>query len=131
MSTSTQITEKQARAVAEEAREAGWDRPSFCKELFLGMFPLELIHPHPRPDPADAAAGAAFLDRLRAYCASIDGGAIEREARIPDECVQGLAELERLAALGVSHVHGQVPGAVSIAPLELLGTRVIPVVASL
>jgi alkylation response protein AidB-like acyl-CoA dehydrogenase len=93
VSTSTQITEQQARAVAEEAREAGWDRPSFCKELFLGRFPLELIHPHPRADPADAAAGAAFLDRLRAYCASIDGGAIEREARIPDECVQGLAEL--------------------------------------
>jgi alkylation response protein AidB-like acyl-CoA dehydrogenase len=92
-STTTQVTEQQARAVAEEARESGWAKPSFCKELFLGRFPLELIHPHPKAESADRERGAAFLDKLRDYCATMDGGLIERDARIPDEYVKGLADL--------------------------------------
>lgn len=49
MAQQTQVTEEQARALAEESRETGWDKPSFAKELFLGRFPLELIHPFPNP----------------------------------------------------------------------------------
>jgi hypothetical protein len=60
----THVDEKQARAVAEEARETEWTKPSFCKELFLGSFELDLIHPHPRPDPQQDAEGKAFLSRL-------------------------------------------------------------------
>ncbi|MDT4939853.1 MAG: hypothetical protein QOG80_3524 [Pseudonocardiales bacterium] len=93
MAASTHVTEKQARAVAEEARESGWDKPSFCKELFLGRLPLDLIHPHPRPAPDADARGREFLDALRAYCETIDGAVIEREARVPDEYVKGLADL--------------------------------------
>lgn len=48
MAQQTQVTEEQARALAEESRESGWDKPSFAKELFLGRFPLGLIHPFPR-----------------------------------------------------------------------------------
>lgn len=40
MAQQTQVTEEQARALAEESRESGWDKPSFAKELFLGRFPL-------------------------------------------------------------------------------------------
>src|SRR5690348_6564155 len=93
MAATTHVTEKQARALAEESREAGWDKPSFCKELFLGRLPLDLIHPHPRPEPDKDARGTAFLDALRAYCATLDGSVIERDARIPDEYVRGLADL--------------------------------------
>ncbi len=42
-----QISEEQARAVAEEARESGWEKPSFAKELFLGRLTLDLVHPFP------------------------------------------------------------------------------------
>ena len=31
-----QVSEREARQVAEEAREADWTRPSFGKQLFLG-----------------------------------------------------------------------------------------------
>jgi alkylation response protein AidB-like acyl-CoA dehydrogenase len=93
MATSTHVTEQEARALAEQSRESGWDKPSFCKELFLGRLPLDLIHPHPRPDAAAEARGAAFLNRLHAYCATLDGQLIEREAQIPDEYVAGFAEL--------------------------------------
>ena len=93
MAVETKVTEKEARAVAEAAREAAWTRPSFAKELFLGRFQLDLVHPHPRPDADEAARGEAFLTRLREYCATLDGAVIEREARIPDEYVKGFADL--------------------------------------
>jgi alkylation response protein AidB-like acyl-CoA dehydrogenase len=88
-----QVTEEQARAVAEESRESGWDKPSFAKELFLGRFPLELIHPFPRPPDAEEERTAAFLDKLREFLGTVDGSVIERDAQIPDEWVEGLAEL--------------------------------------
>ena len=36
MAQQAQVSEEQARAVAEESRESGWDKPSLAKELFLG-----------------------------------------------------------------------------------------------
>ncbi|NIH87832.1 acyl-CoA dehydrogenase family protein [Amycolatopsis granulosa] len=106
------VTEQEARAVAEEARESGWRKPSFAKELYLGRFRLDLVHPHPRADPAAAAKAGAFLTRLREYAETLDGTVIEREARIPDEYVKGLAELgcfgikipEEYGGLGLSQV---------------------------
>jgi alkanesulfonate monooxygenase SsuD/methylene tetrahydromethanopterin reductase-like flavin-dependent oxidoreductase (luciferase family) len=41
-----------------------------------------------------------------------------------------LEQLQRLAGLGISHVHGRVPLVFEITPLELLGERVIPVAAA-
>ncbi len=93
MAQQTQVTEEQARALAEESRESGWDKPSFAKELFLGRFPLELIHPLPRPSDAEEARSKAFLGRLREFLGTVDGSVIERDAQIPDEYVKGLAEL--------------------------------------
>ncbi|MGA9362605.1 MAG: acyl-CoA dehydrogenase family protein [Mycobacterium sp.] len=93
MAQQTQVTEEQARALAEESRESGWDKPSFAKELFLGRFPLELIHPFPRPSDAEEARAEAFLEKLREFLGTVDGSVIERDAQIPDECVKGLAEL--------------------------------------
>ncbi len=88
------VTEKQARQVAEAARETEWRKPSFGKELFLGRFRLNLIDPWPTPDPEKAARGRPFLDKLAAFVDEhIDGEQIERDALIPDEVLIGLAEL--------------------------------------
>ncbi len=87
------VTEEQARAVAEESRETGWEKASFGKELFLGRFRLGLIHPFPKPNDAQEARTVAFLDALKKFLRTVDGRVIEREARIPDEYVKGLAEL--------------------------------------
>jgi alkylation response protein AidB-like acyl-CoA dehydrogenase len=108
------VTEREARAVAEAARETEWRKPSFAKELYLGRFRLDLIHPHPLSDPDDVAAGEAFLARLRAFCESeCDGSVVEREDRIPDEVVKGLAALgvfgikipREYGGLGLNHVY--------------------------
>jgi alkylation response protein AidB-like acyl-CoA dehydrogenase len=93
MAQQAQVTEEQARAVAEESRESGWDKPSFAKGLFLGRFPLPLIHPFPRPSEAESARTEAFLSKLREFCDTLDGSVVERDAQIPDEYVKGLAEL--------------------------------------
>src|SRR6516162_6155902 len=88
------VSEREARQVAEEAREADWQRPSFGKQLYLGDFQLDLIHPHPRPDEEAVQRGEEFCARMREFCeTSVDGAVIERDARIPDEVVKGLAAL--------------------------------------
>ncbi|SFD02301.1 acyl-CoA dehydrogenase family protein [Streptomyces aidingensis] len=100
------VTEREARRVAEAAREQEWRRPSFARELFLGRLRLDLIHPHPEPDGEAVREGEEFLARLREFCATrIDGGLIEREARIPDEVVRGLRELGAFG-MKISPRHG-------------------------
>jgi alkylation response protein AidB-like acyl-CoA dehydrogenase len=89
----TQVSEREARQVAEAAREQEWTRPSFAKELYLGRFDLSLIHPHPRGSADDERRGEDFLAKLRAYCETLDGALIEREALIPDDYIKGFAEL--------------------------------------
>jgi alkylation response protein AidB-like acyl-CoA dehydrogenase len=86
-------SERESRAVAEAARESDWDRPSFAKGLYLGHFDLDLVHPHPRATAADEARGEEFLTRLREVCTDIDGAAIEREAKIPDDVLARLADI--------------------------------------
>ncbi|MFV2120704.1 acyl-CoA dehydrogenase family protein [Streptomyces sp. Act-28] len=91
------VSEREARQVAEAARQQDWHKPSFAKELFLGRFRLDLIHPHPLPPAADVQRGEEFLAKLRDFCeTTIDGALIEREARIPDAVVDGLKELGAL-----------------------------------
>ncbi|MFH8731275.1 MULTISPECIES: acyl-CoA dehydrogenase family protein [unclassified Streptomyces] len=91
------VSEREARQVAEAAREQGWRKPSFAKELFLGRFRLDLIHPHPQPAGEDVRRGEEFLAKLRDFCETrIDPARIEREAQIPDEVINGLKELGAL-----------------------------------
>ncbi|MCG8921427.1 acyl-CoA dehydrogenase family protein [Lentzea sp. CC55] len=88
------VDERAARKVAEQARETRWQRPSFGKELFLGHFRLDLIHPHPSGTAEDRARGEAFLDKLRKFTEEhIDNAVIERDAQIPDDVLKGLKDL--------------------------------------
>src|SRR4051812_25693458 len=87
-SVASNVSEKEARQVAESAREQGWERPSFGKELFLGNLRLDLIHPQPRLDPAAVEKGEAFLARLRQFLVDeVDPLEIEREAKLPDSVI--------------------------------------------
>ena len=92
--TQGRVDERQARQVAEAARESAWLQPSFGKQLFLGDFQLDLIHPQPRPDDDMTRRGEEFCARMREFCeASVSGAVIERDAKIPDEVVRGLADI--------------------------------------
>ncbi|MFD8934021.1 acyl-CoA dehydrogenase family protein [Streptomyces sp. NPDC059578] len=108
------VTAREARQVAEAAREQDWRGPSFAKELFLGRFRLDLIHPHPVPGDDAVRRGEQFLAKLRDFCEDeVDSARIEREARIPDETVTRLRELgafgmkidTRYGGLGLTQVY--------------------------
>jgi alkylation response protein AidB-like acyl-CoA dehydrogenase len=95
----TDVTEREARQVAEDARESEWTLPSFGKELFLGKLNLDLIHPQPKLDPAAVEAGEAFLKDLRSFLSEhVDPLQIERDAKIPETVIDGL---KKLGALGM------------------------------
>jgi alkylation response protein AidB-like acyl-CoA dehydrogenase len=90
---SVNATAEEARAVAEAARETEWNRPSFAKGLYLGSFDLSLIHPWPQSKAEDVERGEEFMERLVAFAKTMSGRVIERDARIPDEYLAGLADL--------------------------------------
>jgi alkylation response protein AidB-like acyl-CoA dehydrogenase len=93
------VSEQEARQVAEAARETEWSKPSFAKELFLGRFRLDLIHPQPKLDPEAVEKGERFLADLRQFLTGeCDPLEIERTAKIPDHVLDGL---KRLGALGM------------------------------
>jgi len=95
----TQVSEREAREVAEQAREREWRLPSFCKELFMGSFRLDLIHPQPRLEAAELEKGERFLAELRGFLESeVDPFEIEREEKIPEHVLDGF---KRLGALGM------------------------------
>ena len=88
---------EQSKRVAEAGRETRWTKPSFGKELFLGNFRLDLIHPQSEADPAAVEKGEAFLESLRAFLAErVDRQQIEREAKIPADVIRGLKDLGAL-----------------------------------
>jgi alkylation response protein AidB-like acyl-CoA dehydrogenase len=142
---------EQARQVAEAAREKEWAKPSFAKELFLGRFRLDLVHPHPRPTAEQVAKGEEFLAKLEGFIrAHVDPLEIEHDAKIPDHVLKGLCDIgalgmkidEKYGGLGLSHLYyiralalaGTASGAISTLlsahqsigvpqPLKLFGTE--------
>ncbi|HSO99005.1 MAG TPA: acyl-CoA dehydrogenase family protein, partial [Solirubrobacteraceae bacterium] len=95
----THVSEAEARDVVEAARETDWKLPSFGKQLFLGDFRLDLIHPQPRLEPEAIEKGERFLAELKeVLAAEIDPLEIERDAKIPDSAVDAL---KRIGALGM------------------------------
>ncbi len=91
-------SEEEAREIAESARETEWQHPSFVRELFLGRFRLDLIHPHPPNDLAEEARAKPFMDKLRALMERVDSEEIDRAGEIPESIVQ---ELREMGAFGI------------------------------
>jgi alkylation response protein AidB-like acyl-CoA dehydrogenase len=91
-------TEIEARDVAEAARESEWAGASFVRELFLGRFPLALIHPYPEEDPEEQRRAAPFMEKLRDFLMRVDADMIDRTGQIPEEYVQ---ELRDIGAFGI------------------------------
>jgi alkylation response protein AidB-like acyl-CoA dehydrogenase len=91
-------SEAEARDVAEQARETEWTHPSFVRELFLGRFRSELIHPHPMEDPAEAERAKPFLGQLHAFLETYDADETDRTGNIKESDLQ---QLRDMGALGI------------------------------
>src|SRR5207253_9083690 len=98
VNTAGAVSEKEARETAEAARETEWENPSFVRELFLGRFRLDLIHPHPPPDTAEEARAKPFMDKLRSFMERVDSEEIDRTGEIPESTIQ---ELRDIGAFGI------------------------------
>ena len=92
--TQRHVSEAEARRVAEESREAEWKRPSFMKELFLGNFRFDLIHPYPRRTEWRPQFQAFYRALQEFLVAEVDPARIDAEGDYPQHVVDGLAKLD-------------------------------------
>jgi hypothetical protein len=95
MSQTTQpnVTEREARRVAEASRETEWRQPGFLRELFLGRFRLDLLHPFPLEEeerPEFASFYRAMQEFLREH---VDPRRIDETGEYPPAVVEGLKKL--------------------------------------
>ena len=93
-----QVSEQEARQVAEAARETEWSKPSFVRELFLGKLNLDLIDPPPPPDPEEQVRAARFMADVRSFLDGVDDEQIERDGKVPDAAID---HLRRIGAFGI------------------------------
>jgi alkylation response protein AidB-like acyl-CoA dehydrogenase len=90
----SEVSEREARRVAEAARQTEWTAPSFVKELFNGRVHLELIHPFPTIPPDEWSRAEPWLTSLEEFLkANVDPIAIDRDHKIPPTVVDGLKAL--------------------------------------
>ncbi len=87
------VSADEARDVAEAAREQDWTSPSFVRELFLGNFRLDLVHPYPTAAPDDVARARPFLQKLEQVLKTVDSDKIDRDGEIPEDVIQRLREI--------------------------------------
>src|SRR3954468_7482702 len=91
-------SEQEARDVAEAARESDWSGASFARDIYLGKFSLDLIHPMVLEDPAETARAKPFMDKLREFLSRVDSDMIDRTGEIPEDYVN---ELRAMGAFGI------------------------------
>lgn len=84
---------------AEELLFSGPEKAGFCKDLYFGRFRAEAMLPYPRLSPEQQRVGDEMVSAVRTFCdARIDAAAIDREADIPRDVIDGLGELGVLGA---------------------------------
>jgi alkylation response protein AidB-like acyl-CoA dehydrogenase len=95
----TGVSAREAREVAEAARESEWRAQSFVRDLFDGQLRLDLVHPYPRPDPGEEARAQPFLEALETFLRNeVDADEIDRSGKVPPHVVDGL---RKLGAFGI------------------------------
>lgn len=91
--TSELEAERQSMEVAEAAREKEWKQPSFLREMFLGRYRLDLVHPFPKSGQ-DRPEFTAFFKRLKEFLENeVDSVAIDDSGEYPPELIEGLKKM--------------------------------------
>ncbi len=97
-----EVTERESRKVAEASRQAEWEKPSFMRELFLGRFRLDLIHPFPLPGEWRPEF-KAFYEAFRAFLRDeVDSAEIDRTGEYPGPVID---RLRKMGAFGMKIPH--------------------------
>ncbi|HYB40400.1 MAG TPA: acyl-CoA dehydrogenase family protein, partial [Candidatus Methylomirabilis sp.] len=86
-------SEEESRKVAEESRETEWAGRTFLREMFLGNFLLDHIHPFPS-ERHDRPEFTRFYDELKQFLRDrVDPRAIDESGEYPPDVVDGLRKL--------------------------------------
>src|SRR6266853_6370869 len=97
--TKVQVTrEEESRKVAEESREKEWAGRTFLRELFLGNFLLDHVHPFPVMRGERPEFKKFYDDVQRFLREKVDPVAIDETGEYPEEVLDGL---RRLGAFGI------------------------------
>ena len=88
-----QVTEEEAMEVAEASRQTEWTHPSFMRELFLGNFRPEIVHPYPLED-GESQEFKAYFQALKEFMRDhVDSDAIDATGEYPEDVIDGLRKL--------------------------------------
>jgi alkylation response protein AidB-like acyl-CoA dehydrogenase len=89
---------QRSRDVAEASRETEWQGAGFLRDLFLGKFRLNLIHPYPLVE-AERPEFRRFYEALEAFLRNgVDPVEIDELGEYPPDVLEGL---RRLGAFGM------------------------------
>jgi alkylation response protein AidB-like acyl-CoA dehydrogenase len=84
---------RRSRQVAEASREAEWKGAGFLRDLFLGKFKLNLIHPYPLAE-SDRPEFKKWYAEFEAFLRErVDPVAIDETGEYPPEVLDGLRKL--------------------------------------
>jgi alkylation response protein AidB-like acyl-CoA dehydrogenase len=84
---------ERSRKVAEEARESEWKGRGFLRELFLGRFRFDYIHPYPKLDD-ERPEFARFLEEFKRFLDErVDPARIDETGVYPADVVEGLKKM--------------------------------------
>src|SRR6266850_7296149 len=98
--------QRAALEMTEAARETASERGSLGSKLFMGSLALDRIFPFPEQSADDRAAGDAFLKKLERFLREhVDPDEIDRTGEIPQEVIDGLAQMGAFA-IKVSTAYG-------------------------
>jgi len=93
-----EVTERESLKVAEASRQQEWAQPSFMRELFLGNFRLDLVHPYPLPG-AERPEFTAFYDEMKRFLREdVDSVEIDATGEYPEAVIE---HLRKMGAFGM------------------------------
>lgn len=86
-------SELESMKVAEASRQREWKQPSFMRELFLGTFRLDLVHPYPQTEQ-ERPEFTRFYRALKVFLKDeVDPVEIDSRGEYPQKVIEGLRKL--------------------------------------
>src|SRR5690606_23029936 len=86
------VNESRSLEVAEAARQA-WERHSFLRDLFLGEFRLDQIHPFPEPLEEREKFVTFYREMERFLREELDPASIDRSGTYPQPVIDALRKM--------------------------------------
>ena len=95
---SPEASERESLKVAEASRQQEWHQPSFMRELFLGSFRLDLVHPYPLPG-AERPEFTAYYEEMKRFLRDdVDSVEIDATGEYPEPVIE---HLRKMGAFGM------------------------------